>query len=131
MLIPSATTNTIVVNYGDTGIYRAEVTGANGCSNTSSLLAIGDSVVSIAFIFPNPNDGHFYVTFKGTGFNGQPRIITMYDAKGARVYQKAHQANISYEKMEVNVPYLSKGTYALVLSDAAGNTLGTGKVIIQ
>lgn len=130
-LIPSATTNTLVVNYGDTGIYRAEVTGTNGCSNSSSLLAIGDSVVSIAFIFPNPNDGHFYVTFKGTGLNGQPRIITMYDAKGARVYQKAHQANISYEKMEVNVPYLSKGTYALVLSDAAGNTLGTGKVIIQ
>lgn len=130
-IIASATTGTLVVNYPDTGNYKATVTDANGCTNESNVIAIHDSLVNIAFIYPNPNNGHFFVRFKGTSFNGQPRIITMYDAKGARVYQSNHAANISYQEMEVHAEHLSTGAYMLVLSDAAGNVLRTGKVIIQ
>jgi hypothetical protein len=55
----------------------------------------------------------------------------MYDAKGARVYRKAYSVSTSYEVMYVNVEQLSRGVYTLVLSDASGETLATGKVVIQ
>ncbi len=131
MLVPSATTNTLVVAYTELGEYTASVTDANGCTGNSSRLVIGDSVINHAFIFPNPNNGHFWVTFAGTQYNGKPRYITMYDGKGAKVYQKAFVTIQSYDKMEVNVEGLSKGVYALILSDTEGGILGTGKVLIQ
>ncbi len=130
VLIPAATGNTITVDHDALGDYTASVTDINGCSNTSNLLSIGDSSVSITFIYPNPNTGHFYVRFNGIGFNGQPRIITMYDSKGARVYSKAYAVTTSYEIMEVFMEKLSGGTYMLVLSDVTGKTLATGKVVI-
>jgi hypothetical protein len=130
VLIPAATGNTITVDHDALGDYTAAVTDINGCSNTSNMLSIGDSSVSITFIYPNPNNGHFYVRFNGIGFNGQPRIITMYDSKGARVYSKAYAVTTSYEIMEVFMEKLSAGTYMLVLSDVTGTTLATGKVVI-
>ena len=95
------------------------------------MIAIGDSVVNIAFIYPNPNNGYFHVRFAGTQYNGKPRYITMYDGKGARVYEKAYVTTVSYEIMDVHVEFLGKGVYALVLSDSEGNPLATGKVLIQ
>jgi hypothetical protein len=71
------------------------------------------------------------VRFEGIPYNGQARTITMYDAKGARVYRKAFNVSTSYEVMNVNVEQLSRGVYTLVLSDASGVTLATGKVVIQ
>ena len=64
-------------------------------------------------------------------YNGQGRFITLYDEKGARVYRKRFNVNASYEPMKVSARHLSSGNYALVLSDAAGVTLATGKVVIQ
>ena len=130
-LISGSTGNSITVTFSDRGSYYATATDANGCSNKSNTIIIGDSSLNIAFIYPNPNNGVFYVKFEGTGLNGQPRIITMYDEKGARVYLKSYVVTTSYERMDVNVKNLSKGTYFLVLSDVAGNTLGTGKVVLQ
>jgi hypothetical protein len=33
--------------------------------------------------------------------------------------------------MDVKVKFLSKGVYAVVLTDASGNKLATGKVVIR
>ncbi len=129
--IASATSNTITVNYSELGAYSASVTDANGCSNTSNTITIADSVVNIAFIYPNPNNGFFQVRFQGVELNNKARMITMFDAKGARVLSQSYVVFTSYEVMDVHAEKLSKGVYALVLTDAAGNTLGTGKVLIQ
>ena len=131
VLLSGVTGNTITVNHDALGSYTASVSDANNCTNISNQITIGDSTVNIAFIFPNPNDGFFWVTYKDVPFNGQPRFITMYDAKGARVYSKAHYVAVSYQKMEVHAERLSTGVYVLVLTDAAGNTLGSGKVVIR
>lgn len=131
VVIASATSNTITVNYSELGAYSAAVTDANGCSNTSNTITIADSVVNIAFIYPNPNNGFFQVRYQGVELNNKARLITMFDAKGARVLSQSYVVFTSYEVMNVHAEKLSKGVYALVLSDAAGNTLGTGKVLIQ
>jgi hypothetical protein len=121
----------ITIGENQTGNYYAAVTDANGCNSTSAIVNVRDTILNYTFIYPNPNKGHFQVRFEGIPYNGQARTITMYDAKGARVYRKAYNVSTSYEVMDVNVEQFSRGVYTLVLSDASGVTLATGKVVIQ
>jgi len=130
-LVPSVTTNTIAVAHADTGNYYVTVVDANGCTNRSNTLHIGDSVLSYTFIYPNPNAGHFWVRFSGIPYNSKPRYVTLFDGKGARVYQKSFVVTAEYQPMEIRAEFLSKGTYALTLSDSEGSVLATGKVLIQ
>ena len=129
--VAGVTGNTITVTYDNLGAYNATVTDLNSCSNASNIVTIADSIVNIAFIYPNPNDGFFHVRFKDIPFNGQPRFITMYDAKGARVYFQAFYTATAYQIMDVRAEKLSTGVYVLILSDASGTTLGAGKVVIR
>ena len=121
----------ITIGENQTGNYYAAVTDANGCNSTSAIVNVRDTILNYTFIYPNPNKGHFQVRFEGIPYNGQARTITMYDAKGARIYRKAYNVSTSYEVMDVNVEQFSRGVYTLVLSDASGVTLATGKVVIQ
>ncbi|MEO8772126.1 MAG: T9SS type A sorting domain-containing protein, partial [Ferruginibacter sp.] len=131
VLVPGVTGSTLDVHYAELGAYSASVTDVNGCSGNSNSIAIADSIVNIAFIYPNPNSGFFQVRFQGVEFNGLPRIITLFDGKGARVLQQSYATVTSYQVMDVHAEKLSRGIYALILSDASGKTLGTGKVIIR
>jgi hypothetical protein len=121
----------ITIGENQIGNYYAVVTDVNGCNNTSAIVNVRDTILNYTFIYPNPNKGQFQVRFEGVPYNGQARTITMYDAKGARVYRKAYRVSASYEVMDVNVAQFSRGIYTLVLSDASGETLATGKVVIQ
>jgi hypothetical protein len=131
VVISGQSGNSITINDNGIGSYAVSVTDNNGCSNSSNNLFIRDTILNYTFIYPNPNRGQFQVRFEGIPYNGQARTITMYDAKGARVYRKAFNVSTSYEVMNVNVEQLSRGVYTLVLSDASGVTLATGKVVIQ
>jgi hypothetical protein len=130
-IITGQTGNSIILNDNQTGNYAVEITDANGCKNTSASINVRDTILNYTFIYPNPNRGQFQVRFEGIPYNGQARTITMYDAKGARVYRKDYHVSASYEVMDVNVQKFSRGVYTLVLSDASGITLATGKVVIQ
>jgi hypothetical protein len=129
--VPGQTTGTINVPYGQAGAYSAVVVDANGCSNTSNAISIRDTIIIHTFIYPNPNNGLFYVTFEGVPYNGLPRVLSMYDSKGSRVFTKQYKITSSYQPMEVRVPYLAKGVYVVVLSDIKGKTLESGKVVIR
>ena len=121
----------ITVGNNELGAYTASVTDLNGCTNTSAAIIIKDTTLNYTFIYPNPNNGIFHVRFDGVPIGGKPRIITIYDSKGSRVYSKSYTITTSYQNMDVNVRKLSRGTYMLVLSDVNGTTLQTGKVIID
>ena len=128
VLVAGVTGNTITVNFDDRGSYTAK--DLNGCDNISNTINITDSVSNTVFIYPNPNDGQFVVQY----FNGNPnetRTITLFDSKGARVYKKSFAVSTAYEKMEVIAKKLSGGTYLLLLSDANGKKIATGKVVRQ
>ncbi|MFT3908987.1 MAG: M36 family metallopeptidase [Ferruginibacter sp.] len=126
VLVPGNTSYQLTVNFADTGTYHATVNDANGCLGTSDDLKIG--VAAVTFIYPNPNNGHFWVHFPGVEINSKPRIITLFDGKGARVLQEAYADVIG--DMEVHAENLSSGTYSLVLTNPSGEVLGTGKVVI-
>ena len=131
VLISGQTSGSIVVNGTGLGIYTASLLDLNGCTNTSAPITVKDSILNYTFIYPNPNRGQFQVRFEGVPYNGFSRYITMYDAKGSRVYRKAYSISTSYQIMDVTVKQFSKGVYTLVLSDAIGTTLATGKVVIE
>lgn len=130
-VINGQTSNSITLGENQTGNYNVSITDNNGCKNSSAIVNVRDTILNYTFIYPNPNKGQFQVRFEGIPYNGQARTITMYDAKGSRVFRKAYHVSSSYEVMDVNVEQFSRGVYMLVLSDASGVTLATGKVVIQ
>ncbi len=125
--VPGASGNTLQVGFNERGLYTAS--DLNGCANLSNALLIGDSASNMVFIYPNPNNGQFQVQyFNGTNVT-QNLVITLYDEKGARVYQKPYAISNIFQRMEVDIRRLAKGTYMLSLTDPQGNRLGSGKVI--
>jgi uncharacterized repeat protein (TIGR01451 family) len=130
-LITGQTTNSIIVDAANIGLYTATLTDGNGCKGTSNSVNVKDSILNYTFIYPNPNKGHFQIRYEGITYNQLARMVTMYDTKGARVYQKSYSVSTSYQPIDVDASYLAQGTYSVVLSDPSGNTLATGKVVIQ
>jgi subtilisin-like proprotein convertase family protein len=129
--LPSVTTDQLNVTVDELGVYKVTVTDINGCVNTSSLLAVTDSVSGKLFVFPNPNVGQFRVSYYSLAGNTLPRTLLIYDAKGALVYNKTYTIGKPYDKMEVNFSGFSKGVYMINLLDVSGKRLAVGKVVVQ
>jgi subtilisin-like proprotein convertase family protein len=131
VLLPSAVSKSITISVEDLGSYKAFITDVNGCSNTSAILSITDSFSAKLFVYPNPNRGHFQVSYYSIGGNVLPRTLLIYDAKGALVLNKTYTIGKPYDKMEVDFNTFGKGIYLINLLDMAGKRLAAGKVLIQ
>ncbi len=130
-LLTGQNSSTINVTSASLGNYSVSVVDLNGCVNSSENINVRDTILTYTFIFPNPNNGKFKVRFEGVPYNALPRFITIYDTKGARVYKQSFILTASYQIMDVDASHLSSGVYALALTDANGEILETGKVVIQ
>jgi hypothetical protein len=126
IIISGANSRTINVNYDNRGVYTAK--DLNGCDNISNSITVSDSLTNNLFVYPNPNNGTFIVQQFNNNAS-QKRIITLFDAKGARVYYKEFTLTSGSEAMEVVIKKLSSGTYMLILSDPNGNTIATKKIV--
>ncbi|RYY49574.1 MAG: hypothetical protein EOO06_06640 [Chitinophagaceae bacterium] len=128
-LLPGVTGPTLSVNVDNLGDYSVRVTAAGGCSNSSAVLTIADSAVARLFIYPNPNNGQFQVSY-----HNQPMTkltLSVYDSKGARVLVKPYDLAIPYQRMAVDMRRNRGGLYSVVLTDGQGKKLASGTVIIQ
>lgn len=131
VLIPGATGSSIPVDVDGFGDYTVTVTDINGCTNTSASKTISEKANDVLFIYPSPNTGQFqvrYYNLKGNSIN--PRILNIYDSKGARVYSKTYSLTEPYSKMAVDMSHYSSGIYRVELSDRNGKRIKTGSVII-
>ncbi len=136
----SNSTDSLRVGVADMGDYTvtANVIGAT-CENTSDVVSVRDSASTTLFIYPNPNNGQFTVAYHNPGgvrYDNpegliRSRTLTVYDAKGARVYSKRLTAAETYELIRVNLTPASAGTYFVELRDASGERLASGKVLVQ
>ncbi len=125
-LISGVTGNTLTVDFEGRGSYTAKA--LSECNNISNTLIIGDSATSNMFIYPNPNNGQFYIQFFGRG-QSQSGKITIYDSKGAKVISQAFNLTTNYEKIEVIAKKLAAGTYMIMVNDSKGNKINSGKLI--
>jgi hypothetical protein len=128
--VPAGTGNKIGINYTGIGDYTVMVTDAKGCSSTSAVLAINDSVSNRLFITPNPNNGKFQVIFHSTRLNVLHRLLTVYDGKGTRVWTKDYIVSGAYQPMNVDLTNLARGIYYIQLGDFNGKPLASGNVFI-
>ncbi|GAB2810501.1 GEVED domain-containing protein [Ferruginibacter profundus] len=144
--IPSATTNaftwykdgTLVgtgakldVNYMGIGDYTLSVTDAKGCSNTSTVFYLGDSVSNRLFITPNPNNGKFQVIYHNTRYNSLHRKLTVYDSWGTRIWTRDYTVSGTYQPMDVDMRNYPAGIYLIQLGDFNGKPLASGNVFIH
>jgi hypothetical protein len=128
-IITGANGNSILVDYSGLGEYIASVTDANGCTGISNTINITDSLISTAFISPNPSTGLFNIRFNNGATGPQIRIIKISNSIGQRVYAKTYPAVSGSEALEVDISHLPSGTYMVELYDASGKRLKAGKVI--
>ena len=127
VLIPAFNGNQLTINYENIGDYT--VSSQNGCSNLSNLLTIADSITTQLFLFPNPNNGIFYLQFYGNQ-PGTKYTMSIFDAKGAKVMHQELAIGNGYQKFEIKAKHLSAGTYMVSLFDSKGNRQFVTKLLI-
>ena len=124
-------TGTLVVDVDGMGVYQLRVTDVNGCTSTSNTITIRDSASGKCFIYPNPTSGKFQVRYYSVANNVLPRSLTIYDAKGDRVFTQMYTIGRPYDRMDVDMRAMGKGLYWVEIGDLNGNRLTMCRVVIQ
>ena len=107
------------------------VNDVNGCTNSSASLTISEAANDILFIYPSPNTGQFQVRYYNLNGNAvNPRTLSIYDSKGARVFSRTYNITLPYSRMDVDMSNYSKGIYRVELGDVNGKRIKTGSVVI-
>lgn len=135
VIIPN-TSDSLVVTVQDVGAYTVEAADANGfCNRTSAELLVRDSITPTVFLWPNPNNGNFTVSYYNYIRNGnqiKENNITIFDSRGARVYSKTYNVNQGYNLMEVRLKgRIANGTYFVVLRDGYGNKIASAGFVVH
>ena len=129
--VPGATNERIVVDVDNMGDYSVMVNDVNGCTNSSASLTISEAANDILFIYPSPNTGQFQVRYYNLNGNAvNPRTLSIYDSKGARVFSRTYNITLPYSRMDVDMSNYSKGIYRVELGDVNGKRIKTGSVVI-
>ncbi len=130
-LISGVTGNTVSgIDVDRMGDYSVKVTDINGCISTSGIVSITDSITGKVFIYPSPNKGQFQVRYYSVVGNEVPRALTVFDAKGSKVFTQVYSVNKPYAKMDVDLRNIGAGIYWVELSDRNGKRLATGRVVV-
>jgi hypothetical protein len=126
----SGTSRVITVN--DLGSYK--VTAANAvtglCSTTSNIVTVTAAPSAKLFIYPSPTSGRFTVSYYNAGAATQ-QGITIYDSKGARVFNKVFAVTQPYQLHAVDLRAFGHGIYYVILRDASGKKIKTGQVAVE
>jgi hypothetical protein len=132
--IAGASTNSVTANIDQQGTYQATVRDVNGCVNSSNTLTIGSEPSDNLWIYPNPNRGQFQVRLYYSGTQAERRIVRIYNMLGAVVGEKSFDfdSNTSpYARLDFDLSNLSAATYIVKVVDKNGNTIHSGKVVVQ
>ena len=131
----SNTGNTYIANVEAIGTYNVNIQEAFSsglvCSNQSGPVVIAATASSKLFIFPSPNDGNFTVSYYNESGASTQRKITIFDSKGAMVYNRQFSITGPYTLIPVSLAGGNRGIYYVLVGDAGGNKLADGKVHVR
>ncbi len=129
--VNAATSGTLEVNIDQLGEYSVTVVDVNGCGGSSAAsITITAAPNDILFIYPSPNTGQFQVRYQSLEGNITARSVTIYDAKGSRVYAKTFSIAVPYGRMDVDLSNHGRGIYRVELGDQNGKRIKVGSVIV-
>jgi len=130
-VVPGATASTYVANLNGFGVYTVKVTDVNGCSSTTSKLAITAIPGNTLFIYPNPTtDGIFHVRLYSLILSDR-RTITIYNSAGAVVAKKEFPTSSSFEDTIFDLGKIAPGVYIVEVKHLHENKSAVGKLIIK
>jgi hypothetical protein len=130
--LSGSTVNTTVAGIGSYQIAIAESwTSGLVCSGSSSVVTLSATPSDKLFIYPSPNDGNFMVAYYYGQSGTTSRQINIYDTKGALVYQQRFTISGAYTLLPIEMSTAAAGLYVVVIGDASGKKLASGKVIIN
>ena len=112
------------------GTYKVVYTDINGCVSTSNEITVSAAASGNLYVYPNPNFGQFSIRF----FNqpGESATITVFDAKGARVYQRQMVTTTAYTRLDVDLGWAaSSGVYIVEVRNSAGKLIGAKRIIVR
>ena len=104
---------------------------ATGCSGTSDFVNITDlNPISSSqiFISPNPTSGLFHVRYRNATTATGMHTLSVFDAKGARVFYKTFAALNPFDNVDADLSAAATGTYYVMLRDDNGKLLGAGLI---
>jgi len=130
VVIPGATSKSVIADVNGLGSYNVTVTDINGCSNKSPDLSITGLSDNWIYIYPNPNNGQFTVRWYSY-WTYERFVITVMSASGQIVAIKEFNSNTNYYPMQLDLRNLSTGIYVLQVRDPYTGAKATGKVFIQ
>ena len=129
------TSNTRVVNVEQVGDYQVTIqetfTGGLVCSNQSAVVKITATPSPKLFIFPSPNDGRFTVAYYNDGGASTKRTIAIYDSRGSLVFNSQFNISGAYTLIPIDLRTDNTGINYVVVGDANGKKLATGKVHVR
>jgi hypothetical protein len=132
VVIPGATGTTYTVDVTKLGDYKVRIVNTTtGCNNESAVLTIGAQASTRFFIYPVPNAGQFTVSYFNGNGNSTNWKLTVHGANGATIYQSTRTVAGPYTLMNVNLNSAASGVYLVILSDADGKKIATGKILVQ
>lgn len=123
------TGSTMPVTVNELGNYKVAVTNATGCSQTSNIVTIADSVTNRMHVYPNPNRGQFRVWYYNTSANGQ-QYICAFDDRGAMVDKKPLATTVGTQVLAFDLRKHRSGLYYLSLVDDKGHRIHLGEVVV-
>lgn len=127
--------SSLPVQVSDIGNYQVIIDevwpDGNTCSGISPLVAITAAPSSQLFVYPSPNNGRFIVSYYNAASGSTRQSVTIYDAKGARVYYREFTFAGPYELHDVDISGKAKGVYFIVIGDASGKKIIEGKVLLN
>ncbi len=122
-------------NFDQIGTYRIRIQEAWPsdlvCSNQSDVIIISVQASTRLFIFPNPNNGHFKISYYNNGGAGTQQIVTVYNLKGAKLYNARFTISGMYTLLNIKIVPAPCGFYSVVVADANGKRLAVGKIIVD
>ena len=129
---PVFTGNTHAVTLTGLGVYTVTAADAGNlaCVSQPASITISDSASSKLFIYPSPTTGKFTVAYHNAGAATQ-QGITIYDSKGARVFNKVFAVTQAYQLHAIDLRAAGNGIYYVVLRDASGKKIKTGQVAVR
>jgi hypothetical protein len=120
----------IVVTANEAGDYNVKVIAPSGCTSTSVNAFVASAISTTLFIFPNPNNGLFNVSYNNGLANLNGRTLNIFDSKGSRVFTQTYNNAVPYSNMKVDMRGYGSGLYFVVLRDNTGKELAIGKVLV-
>lgn len=130
-VIAGANSTTYTADVTTLGDYKVTIVNTTtGCNNESQVLSITAEASERLFIYPSPNNGRFTIAYFNSGASTS-RNVAVYDARGALVFQNQFAIGQPYQLLPVNIQFAASGIYMVILRDAEGNKIITGKVMVS